>query len=541
MYSNVFQKTNPFTSKNVSWLLEQRAASHPDKVFLSWEPANGNSREWTFSEFTSEVVFFASGLKSSGVNYGDFVVIHLENCPEFLFAWFACVHLGAVPVTTNIRSSKDELSYFIEHSQARFAITETNFVKSMQSCGKDLQWIACVGDFIGSAVPAEQEVIAFSSLRDKEAKFKPAETTDQDICCVQYTSGTTNRPKGVVWTHANALWGASVNATHYKLSQTDISLIYLPLFHTNAICYSMLSSLWAAATIVLQPKFSASRFWPLSLKHCCTWASTIPTVIHALTKQSDPSGKHNYRFWGGATCNIPGVFERWGINTIGNWGMTETISHGIVGSLDLSNSSVAIGMPANEYAIRIVDTDGDEVEIGGSGHLLIKGTPGVTLFLEYLNNKEATEDSYDDDGWFITGDLVMLDHDGSIVFLDREKDVLKVGGENVSAAEIERIIMSIPNIQEAAVVSLQDEFLDEVPAAFVISNKASKDLPGQVMKKCKEMLADFKVPTMVTVVDELPRITLNKVDKKLLRAQLKLGISNTDFINKSKIMLNLGN
>ncbi len=203
-------------------------------------------------------------------------------------------------------------------------------------------------------------------------------------CSVQYTSGTTARPKAVLWTHANALWGAKVNAAHEDLRPEDVHLVHLPLFHTNALAYSVLASLWVGATAVIMPRFSASRFWAIAAEHRCTWTSVVPFCTRALMERDIPKS-HTFRLWGSAVCEPP-TDAIFGVKTIGWWGMTETITHGIIGEVTQPNIPMAIGRAAPEYEIRVLDDDGRATEVGGTGHLRIRGIPGLTLFKEYLFN-----------------------------------------------------------------------------------------------------------------------------------------------------------
>ena len=252
-----------FTGRDVPWLLRTRAATRADHAFLVWEPFEGTASRWTYAEFAAEVGRVAAGLASRGIRPGDFVLIHLGNCPEFLFAWFACSQLGAVAVTTNTRSSLDELAYFASNSNAVAAITQPELLSLVQEACKGVRWIACTATDLGtpptSAIPAD--VLPFSALRAEEAGVPVRVADAMAPNSVQYTSGTTSRPKGVVWTHANALWGAKMGALASNSRQDDVTLAFLPLFHTNALAYSMLSTMWSGGTLVLQPKFSASRFW----------------------------------------------------------------------------------------------------------------------------------------------------------------------------------------------------------------------------------------------------------------------------------------
>jgi len=204
--------------------------------------------------------------------------------------------------------------------------------------------------------------------------------------------------------------------------------------------------------------------------------------------------------------------------------MTETITHGIVGEVDQPNTPMSIGRAAPEYQIRIVEDDGTPTDVGGTGNLLIKGIPGLSLFSEYLHNEKATRESFDEHGYFITGDRVTLLENGFIKFGDRTKDMLKVGGENVAASEIEQVIAVVAGVREAAVVAKKHPMLDEVPVVFIIPHGgvagAAPDLHDRVMAACGAGLADFKVPREIRLVDDMPRSTLEKVAKAELRKML---------------------
>jgi carnitine-CoA ligase len=284
----------------------------------------------------------------------------------------------------------------------------------------------------------------------------------------------------------------------------------------------MLASLWVGATCVIQPRFSASRFWNVAAEHGCTWTSTIPFCMKALLEREIPK-QHTFRLWGTAVCDPP-AFSAFGVKIIGWWGMTETITHGIVGEVDQPNMPMAIGRTAAEYAIRVTGDDGAPTQPGDTGNLLIKGVPGLSLFSEYLHNETATRESFDEHGYFITGDRVTrLDH-GYVRFGDRAKDMLKVGGENVAASEIEQVIAMVPGVREAAVVAKKHPMLDEVPVVFIIPQAGVADAPPElqdtVMAACRSGLADFKVPREIRLVDEMPRSTLEKVAKAELRKLL---------------------
>jgi carnitine-CoA ligase len=515
----------PFAGMDVPWLLRMRSERRGDHPFLIWAPFDAPARNWTFGEFHDRVGALAAGLVKRGIRPGDSILIHLDNCIEAMLAWFACVELGAIAVTTNTRSAAAEMEYFSGHCGAVAAITQPAYAEMISRHCRGLRWIAVIAHDSGAA-PAQGNHVphgdSFEALFADSAD-RPRRAADPFApCSVQYTSGTTSRPKAVLWTHANALWGGKINAAHQDLHQSDVHQTYLPLFHTNALAYSMLASLWVGGSCVIQPRFSASRFWPVALEHGCTWTSTIPFCMKALLEHEIPKA-HKFRLWGTAV-NDPPPFSAFGIKIIGWWGMTETITHGIIGEVDQPNTPMSIGRAAPEYSIRITEDDGAATPVGGTGNLLIKGVPGLSLFAEYLHNEKATAESFDEHGYFITGDRVtLLDH-GYIKFGDRAKDMLKVGGENVAASEIEQVIAGISGVREAAVVAKKHPMLDEVPVVFVIPHAGVDAVPPElhdtIMATCRSALADFKVPREIRFVDEMPRSTLEKVAKAELRKML---------------------
>ncbi|MEH6910669.1 MAG: AMP-binding protein [Oceanicoccus sp.] len=509
------------TGMDIPWLLDQWVQRVPDKDFMIWEPFSGVAESWTYGRIQQEAKRIAASLAAIGVRSGDFVIIHLENCPEFILSWFACAELGAVAVSTNTRSVARDMRYYAEHTQAVCAITQPEFVSMVsQSCLPETRLIVTDNDAgVAADVPKDVAAIAFAELLDTAADDIPERPIDTLLnLSVQFTSGTTSRPKAVLWTQANGIWAGKISASHMKLRHEDKTLIFMPMFHTNAQGYSMLATLWVGGTFVMQPKFSASRFWPISLKYDLTWLSTIPFAIKAISDQSVP--EHSYRFWGTA-AHLPALTDRFGVAGIGWWGMTETLTHGIVTDIDQPGPHGTIGRVAPEYEIQIRTSDGGVAGPGERGLLFIRGVRGVTLFKEYYGNPEANDKAFDTDGWFDTGDIIRIGDDGYLYFSDRDKDMLKVGAENVAASEIESVIVSSGLVAECAVVAQKHFMLDEVPVAFVIpASHPAADLNVKLLSYCRDNLADFKVPHDIHVVDELPRSTLEKVAKNELRSRL---------------------
>jgi len=507
--------------RDVPWLLNQWVERTPDKPFLIWEPFEGPARTWTYAEIGRDVQAVAAALHARGVAPGERVLLHLDNSPEFVISWFACAHVGAVAVSTNTRSVARDMAYFADHAGVVAAITQPGFAELVADNAPGLRFLAITDNDAGAsaAIPDGVAHIPFADLLNEQSAAPKRPTDPFADLGVQFTSGTTSRPKAVLWTHANAVWGAQMNAAHMRLSGDDITLTFLPLFHTNAQSYSMLGSLWVGGAMVVQPKFSGSRFWPVAIRNKCTWTSLIPFCVKALTEQDIPA-EHSFRFWGPAV-SLPDADAAFGVKTYGWWGMTETITHGIVGDVDHPGPFMCIGRVSPGYDIEIRDPDGAPIKPGARGLLYIRGVRGVSMFKEYFGNPEANDKAFDADGWFETGDVIRMDEDGNLFFGDRDKDMLKVGAENVAASEIEMVIMETGWVRECAVVGQKHFMLDEVPVVFVIATPdAPDDLKDRIIEVCRENLADFKVVRDVITVNEMPRSTLEKIAKNELRERL---------------------
>jgi crotonobetaine/carnitine-CoA ligase len=281
--------------------------------------------------------------------------------------------------------------------------------------------------------------------------------------------------------------------------------------------------MWVGGTVVLQPRFSARRFWDIAVRQRCTWHSSVPFCFKAISEQPLPD-RHFFRMIG-ASANQPPFAAFFGVPVVGWWGMTETVTQGIVGDWALPNQPLTTGRPAAGYEIAIRDGDGRPVKPGETGHLFCRGQRGLAMFTEYMGNPEATRASFDADCWFETGDRMTLLDTGDLLFADRDKDMLKVGGENVAASEVERVIYQVAGVRECAVVAQKHRMLDEVPVVFLItdlSQDAHADLVARIEAACRAALADFKVPRAIHVVPDMPRSTLEKINKSELRKGLPM-------------------
>ncbi len=510
-----------FNGQDVAWLLEHWATNRGDHPFLIWEPKDGATRSWTYSEFAQATREVAAGLSARGVGVGDTVLVHADNCPEAVIAWYAVARLGGITVTTNTRSVAAELEYFIEHSGAVGAITQPRLASVVAEAGPDLAWVVVTDD--NSGEPATDEELAaglesFDSLKGDPATVPELEPDPLRPVGILFTSGTTSKPKAVVHTHGNVLWAAKVNPSNIDFNPDDVYLSYLPFFHVNTQGWAIWTVLGAGGTVVLQPKFSASRFWDVIAAHSVTHISLIPFVFKAIG--AEPIPEHTVRV--GVFGLIMPMLDEWlGMRVIASYGMTELVGHCIRSSPFEKYPDMAMGKFAPGYEWIVINHEtGRPAEVGEMGELWIRGIRGISVFLEYLGNPEANAKMFTDDGWCRTGDVVRLEANGNIFYCDRDKDALKVGGENVSAREVEDVCRTVPGIDDIAVVAKSHEMLDMVPVAFVIRNAMAEpedQMGPAIIEACKEQLADFKVPRAVYFLDEFPTAELGKIAKKDLR------------------------
>lgn len=507
---NVRMTPAPFSpfgdNANIAQLIGRRAETRKDREFLVWVPNGEPVQRWSYAAFAHDVFALAAGLRRAGIAPGERVALVMDNRPEFLIAWSAITSIGAVAVCLNTRSSSDELAYFAEHSAIVAAFADAEHVEPVGRVMPALRWLCAVDE------PATFR----RYLADPDEILVP--TPSSAPASIQYTSGTTARPKAVVWTQANCLWGGLVNSRHQDLTISDVNFVHLPLFHTNALSYSFLATLWTGSSMVLVPRFSVSRFWRVAVEHRCTWSTLVAFCLRALASVEAPD-EHYFRGWAGGSVTAVGTGPG-GVGTTGWFGMTETISHPICSLPGLPGVVGSMGRPAPEYGVAVVDDDDRPVPTGEAGNLLVLGTRGLSLFVGYHDNPEAAAKAFTDTGWFRTGDRVRAGEDGSIMFVERDKDVLKVGGENIGAPEIERVVLGTPGVREAAVVGRPHPMLGEVPVVFVTVSGDPAEAETAIRQRCEGMLADFKRPREVFVIDDFPRSTLDKIAKAALRARV---------------------
>jgi len=493
-------------------VLRSGAHRHPERAFLVSDDGTGEHLTLSWGAMLKRTDGVAAELQHRGVGAGDRIHVHLPNRPEFLLVWFAAARLGASIVPTNLASVAAEVAYVLQHSGACMSVTDAE--------GRGLTEAAW--DAAGIQRPIlECETDALMDLTEGEP-LVPLPESDAELA-VMYTSGTTSRPKGVRITHANYVYVGEVVAGALRMRPDDRVLIVLPLFHANAQYYTTMSVLVTGATIILSRHFSASRFFEQAIAHGATLSSLFSAPMRMiLAKEPAPHWQRTpLRAIIFGQSLSPRELARWdelaGVPIFQIYGMTETIGPPLMNPLFGDSRRSSVGRTTLGYRCRIIRDDGSDAQVGEPGQLLVGGEPGTSLMAGYLNDEEATAATLRD-GWLFTGDIVRLDKDGLVTFVDRDKDMIKRAGENVAASEVESVLRDHPLVRDACVVGVEDAMRDEAIAAFVVLDGGDGETTEEdIIAWCAERLASFRVPSTVDFVGALPRTAVGKIQKHVLK------------------------
>lgn len=337
---------------------------------------------------------------------------------------------------------------------------------------------------------------------------------------MQYTSGTTSKPKGGLLTHANYVYGGEVMAKAMRAQPGDRHLIVLPLFHAGAQLHAFLPMLLAGGSVALMERFSAGRFVEQAIRYEATLAALFAAPIRMLLAQprTEADGRTRLRAVSYAQNITPQQWEEWHARfrapLMQIWGMTETMSLPLMHPLDLPPKPLATGMPVLGYEAKVVDGAGKEVPPGTVGELVVRGVPGVTLMQGYFKNPKATAETLRD-GWLYSGDNAWMDEEGWFFFVDRKKDMIKRAGENVSASEVEETLKQHAAVFDAAVVGIPDPVRDQAIKAYVILKQGAAATADDLVAWCRARLSAFKVPEVIEFRETFPRTSVGKIQKHL--------------------------
>jgi long-chain acyl-CoA synthetase len=490
---------------NVATNLEYAAFHFPDHIAVIEE-----DRSVSFAEFNRDANRIASALVRVGVQPGDHAALCAPNSYNWLVFYFGALKAGAVAVTFSHLLMKDELSRTLADCEPKILFTADEKLEDLGDYRKRLH---------PELVVCDHGDISYARLAEKgTSEFKTVDCHRQDTAAILYTGGTTGIPKGAMLTHENLQTSIFNVAHHERSTQNDRALCFLPLNHVFGQIHIMNSTVFSGGGLVIQPAFDLEKALEAIERHQVTKFYAVPTIYIRLLRLPDlreKMGSVRYCFSAAASMATE-VVREWkaqtGLNIYEAYGMTESASmvtynhyyRHVVGS---------VGTPVNLVEVQIRDLEGNVLGQGERGEICICG-PNITK--GYLNNPEETKSAFWGN-WFRSGDIGVMDKDGYLYIVDRLKDMIITGGENVYPREVEEILYTRPEVLECVVVGLPDQEYGERVTAFIVPRQDHQIDPASLKDYLKARLAGFKVPKEYIAVEELPKSSAGKVLKKEIR------------------------
>ncbi|WP_336135814.1 long-chain-fatty-acid--CoA ligase [Natronomonas amylolytica] len=489
--------------------------------------------EYTYAEVNDRVNQLAHALEERGISKGDKVALLAPNTHYFIETLYATNKLGAVFVPMNYRLTAGELDYILNDCAADVVISDYDFAEEIEPIREDVpaeHFIGYEADRIDGEWDDYEELLAGQSTDEPD---RPNIAEDDDAS-INYTSGTTGDPKGVVRTHRTEHWHALVLNQHMEIRDDDTYLWTLPMFHCNGWGHTYAIT-GTGATHVCQRTFDADDTFRRVRDYDVSYLCGAPTVLNNLIQFYEDNdgdvkttGSRDVRIATAgsapATATIETIEDEFDWRIIHIYGLTETAP-----IITTSNSPRRLAERGRDLKVkqgaetlctdvRVVDEDGDDVARDGTtiGEIVVNGNQVMD---RYLNKPEATETAFNDriEGYFHTGDLATIDEDGMVAIQDRRKDIIISGGENISSIEVEDALYDHEEIMKAAVVPVPSEKWGETPKAVVVERPGVDLTEDEVIEFVKGRLANYKAPTSVDFVDDLPETATGKVQKYELR------------------------
>lgn len=495
--------------------LESRIAADPERPFLLYR-----GRTWSRRQFRDQATALARALVARGVRPGDRIGVIARNHAGHVLLLFAAARIGAIMVPTNPEFGAEEVKYVFGKAQVRAIAASPECLDIARAAAAELTvppwYIALDG---GSADAAElSDLIA----QAPDAALGPNPAPDAS-CLIIFTSGSTGFPKGALHSQRNFVTAGEANVARLWLQPEDRLLVVLPLFHVNALFYSLAGALAAGACCALVERFSASTFWDTAVDTGATTVNIIEAIGRILVARPavEFRPEHKIESVYGARADVREHFRTvfHVPHLLTGFGMTEIpgVFCEPFGGNDLPGAMGPVGRhpdPRRPWAqCRVVDDDGRDLPDGTVGELWVKHP---IVMQGYFRDDEQTRSAFHD-GWFKTGDLVRRDAHGYYWFVTRKKDVIRRRGENIAGAELDRVITAHPDVVEAAVVPVPSELGEDEILACVVPKPGSRLAPEAVAAWCRARLAPMKVPRYVLLVDDLPRTPTHKVNKQVLK------------------------
>ena len=495
-------------SNNIYSVFQGRFPKDPNAIFI--ETPDGPQYNYAYLE--QETARIARFLTDQGVHKGDRVAVQVEKSAHVLFLYLACLRAGFVYLPLNTAYTKSELSYFLENAEPTIVVCATKANELFSSFkDKNLQHIF--------TLDTNEQGSLITKSRDTEAEFETVACNADDIAVILYTSGTTGRPKGAMISHGNLAANGLALQKAWNWQQSDVLLHALPIFHIHGLFVACHNVLLGGSKMIFLEKFDSKTVMELLPK--ATVLMGVPTFYTRLLSEAN----FNQDYCGSIRLFISGSAplleqtfqefqQRTGHTIIERYGMTET---GMNTSNPLEGERIAgtVGFPLDGVEARIVDENNQAVKCGDIGMLQVKGD---NVFIGYWGMPEKTAEEFTDDHFFITGDIAKYNEQGYISIVGRNKDMVITGGYNVYPKEIELLIDEVEGINESAVIGLpHNDFGEAVTAVIVPNNFDSMPDEAEIIKILKLELANYKRPKKIIFVEQLPRNSMGKVQKNILR------------------------
>ena len=498
--------------ENIRELLEAKVARSPDKEFLFSE---SDGRVFTYHQFDGAVNRAADTLDSLGVGKGDRVSLFLTNRPEYLVFYFACFKIGAWAGPINALLKPQEIEFIISDSEASVVVTQSDLLPHLEEAREHIASLRHVIVVEGSqfSVPGSES--------NPEPRARNPELRRDDEAVIIYTSGTTGKPKGVLLTHGNLLSNAQQIAEWLRLTEDDRTLIIMPLFHVNALMATGLAALWAGGSVVLAPRFRASRHWEAISKLSVTYFGSVATMLSMLN-HSYPEGlpegldtsRLRFALCGSAPVPVEVMkqFESlFHCPVVEGYGLSESTCRATFNPVDERRRIGSVGLPIGNE-MRIFDDDDRELDPNQVGEIVLRGP---NIMKAYYKNEAATREAFRS-GWFHTGDLGYEDEDGFFYVVDRKSDLIIRAGENIYPREIDEVLYHHPKVKDAATVGVPDPLYGEEVKSFIVLRDGEQADEQEIIEFCRERLADFKCPKSVEFVEDIPKGPTGKLLKREL-------------------------
>jgi fatty-acyl-CoA synthase len=489
----------------LDWL-ENRARLSPNKKAIIDEDTN---KFWTYEVVNKRSSSVAGWLKSQGVKKGDRVALLSPNDISYFDLLFACGKIGAIFVPLNWRLSEHEINEILLDCSPLLLGIHQKFENMFTS----LQAAVPSSFYVGES---KHEEIA--TLFDRSTHLEPI--SEHDPLAIIYTGGTTGKPKGVVLSHQSIRWNAINTILSWNLSEEDVTINYMPMFHTGGLNALSLPILMTGGTVVIGNQYTGQKVVHSIQRYNCTIILLVPTMYHLLiqTEEFQRSEFPSMKVFlsGAAPCpfHVYEAFQKKGLAFKEGYGLTEAGPNNFF--IDPEEAQVkrgSVGKPMLFNAIKLEKEDGQEASVNEVGELLIKGKHS---FSHYWNNELATLEMKKE-GWIHTGDLAKKDEDGFHYIVGRKKDMIITGGENVYPLEIEHWLAAHPEVDEVAVIGLLDEKWGELVAAFIVQKHPQPLNEQELRDYCERKLGKYKIPKKFISLNELPKTHVGKIDKKKLK------------------------